>query len=87
MSDIWKRRGDIDRARALRMKELMDEYDRTVYYPARKQLVRECFLEGHLGGKYHDNGFGWSWFYCGKCSGRYDISGPNGQTEKNDGDE
>lgn len=86
MSDIWKRRGEIDRARALRMEELMAEYDNTVYYPAKKQLIRDCFLEGHSGGKYHDNGFGWSWYYCGKCGGRYNISGPNELLKKDDGD-
>lgn len=85
MSDIWRRRGEIDRARALKMEELMAEYDNTVYYPAKKQLLRDCFLEGHRGGKYHDNGFGWSWFYCGKCGGRYDISGPDGETKLADG--
>jgi hypothetical protein len=79
MSDIWKRRDDIDRARSLKMEELLAEYDNTVYLPAKIQLIRDCFQEGHSGGKYHDNGFGWSWFYCGKCGGRYDITGPNGE--------
>ena len=81
MSDIWRRRGDIDRARSQKMQELMAEYDNDVYHPAKQQLIRECFQEGHSGGKYHDNGFGWSWFYCGKCGGRYDISGPDGETK------
>ena len=87
MSDIWRRRGDIDRARSQKMQELMAEYDNTVYLPAKRQLVRECFQEGHNGGKYHDNGFGWSWCYCGKCGGRYDITGPNGETSSADGEE
>ena len=86
MTDIWSRRSEIDRDRRKKMGELMDEYDRTVYYPARKALVRECFLEGHRGGKYHDNGFGWSWFYCGKCGGRYDITGPDGKKNTADGE-
>ena len=87
MSDIWRRRGDIDRARSRKMQELMAEYDLDVYLPAKQQLVRDCFREGHSGGKYHDNGFGWSWFYCGQCGGRYDISGPNGETKPADGAE
>jgi hypothetical protein len=87
MSDIWRRRCDIDRARSQKMEELMKEYDRTVYYPAKRQLVRDCFQEGHSGGKYYDNGLGWSWFYCGKCRGRYDITGPNGETSSADGEE
>jgi hypothetical protein len=87
MSDIWKRRGEIDRARSRKMQELMEEYDRTVYYPAKRQLLRDCFQEGHSGGKYHDNEFGWTWFYCGKCGGRYDITGPDGETKSADGAE
>jgi len=87
LSDIWHRRGEIDLARSMKMQELMEEYDRTVYYPAKRQLLRECFQEGHSGGKYHDNGFGWSWLYCGKCGGRYDISGPDGETKSADGAE
>jgi hypothetical protein len=85
MSDIWKRRYEIDRARSLKMEELMAEYDNTVHYPAKKQLLRDCFLEGHSGGKFHDNGFGWSWFYCGKCGGRYNIERSDGKTSPDDG--
>ena len=87
MSEIWHRRGEIDRARSRKMAELMEEYDKTVYYPAKRQLVKECAAEGHRGGKYHDNGLGWSWVYCGKCGGRYDISGPDGKTSPDDGNE
>jgi hypothetical protein len=77
MSDIGKRKRELDRLRQQKMKELMDEFDKTVYYPKMNQIIEECAKEGHSGGKYHDNGFGWSWFYCGKCGGRYDITGPN----------
>lgn len=83
---IWSRRGKLDRARSKKMQELMEEYDKTVYYPARKTLVRDCFLEGHTGGKFHDNGFGWTWSYCSACNGRYNITGPDGQRSKDDGD-
>ena len=80
MSDIANRRWEIDRARNKKMQELMEEYDREVYYPAKKQLMDDCVASGgHRGGKYHDNGFGWSWFYCGGCGGRYDITGPKGE--------
>lgn len=80
MKSIWQRRGEIDRARMKKNKELMEEYDRDVYYPAMAALIKECNEgEGHSGGNYHDNGFGWSWFYCSKCGGRYDITGPNGE--------
>ena len=83
MKSIWERRGEIERARVKKNQELMDEYDRTVYYPAKLALQRECAKSerGHHGGKYHDNGFGWSWFYCQSCGARYDITGPNGERE------
>lgn len=83
---IWSRRGKLDRARQNKMQELMDEYDKTVYYPAKKALIRECFQEGHRGDNFHSNGFGWHWFYCQKCGGRYNIQGPDDQKSKDDGD-
>ena len=82
MTDFAKRRWELDRARQKKMSELMAEYDRMVYYPAKLALIEECGLIGHRGGKYHDNGFGWSWFYCAGCGGRYDITGPNGETNE-----
>lgn len=54
------------------MQELMAEYDRTVYYPARQQLVEECAVEGHTKGKFHDNGLGWTWWWCGRCGTSFD---------------
>lgn len=84
--EIWQRRGEIERARHDKNAELMEEYDRTIYLPARKQLVEECFKLGHSGGKLHNNGFGWTWFYCNSCGGRYNIEGPNGEKRPDDGD-
>jgi len=80
MKSIWQRRGEIDRARQQRNQELMGEYDRTVYRPAMLALQRECAAgEGHSAGNLHNNGLGWSWFYCSKCGARYDITGPSGE--------
>lgn len=78
--DIWRQNRKIEKERLEKFKTLMDEYDKTIYYPAKNALIKECEKIGHSGGKYHDNGFGWSWYYCGKCGGRYDITGPNGET-------
>lgn len=69
--NIWTRRHEIDKARHDKVKELMEEYDRTVYYPARKQLVEDCEKEGHTQGKFHDNGLGWTWWWCGKCGASF----------------
>lgn len=67
MSDIWKRRYLLEKERHEKMKEAMDEYDRTVFYPARQQLIEDCEKECHSEGKFHDNGLGWTWWWCGKC--------------------
>jgi len=80
--NIWIRRGEIDKTRREKMREVMDEYDDTVYYPALKQLREDCEKDGgHKGGTFHNNGLGWSWYYCGRCGGRYDIIGPNGEKD------
>ena len=81
MSEIWERRYKLDKERREKMQELMGEYDRTVFYPARKQLIEDCAKEGHTRGNFHDNGFGWTWFWCGKCGTSFDKTGPNGEKE------
>jgi hypothetical protein len=81
MSDIWTRRNEIEKAKKEKEKELLQEYYRTVYYPARKQLIEDCEKIGHYGNNFHSNGFGWSWFYCAGCGGRYNVTGPDGETE------
>lgn len=66
---------------------LMKEYDRTVYYPALRDLRMRCVADGgHRNGRPHDNGFGWSWLYCGRCGARYNIEGPDGE-RKDEGEE
>ena len=81
MTDFAKRRWELDRARQKKMSELMAEYDKMVYYPAKIALIEDCNKIGHYGGKYQDNGFGWSWYYCSGCGVRYNINGPNGETK------
>jgi hypothetical protein len=84
-SEIWHKSRELDRARRNKMKEAMDEYDRTVYYPAKLAIQKECGETGHTFGSLHDNGFGWTWSYCSLCGGRYDVRGPDGEL-KNDQD-
>ncbi len=84
---IFERYRELEHNRRVKNEELMREYDRAVYYPQLKALRQSCFQEGHRGGTYHSNGFGWSWFYCAKCGGRYNIVGPDGQNSKDGGDE
>ena len=65
---------EIQDARRKKMNELMEEYDRTVYYPALKEIQEKCVQEHgeHLKSKFHDNGLGWSWWYCGRCGASHD---------------
>ena len=81
MSDIGQRHRQLEKERRDKMKELMEEYDQNIYWPARRKLIEDCEKEGHVQGKFHDNGVGWSWFWCGKCGTAFDKQGPNGETE------
>lgn len=73
MSTVWEMRHQIDKARHDKMREAMDEYDRTVYHPAKRELFRLCLDKhgSHAQSKYHDNGLGWSWWYCGRCGAKH----------------
>jgi hypothetical protein len=85
MNQIWQQRQELERLRAEYLKECMQEYDEVVYRPARRQLVRACYLRGHRDGVLHNNGLGWIWFLCQECGGRYSILGPNGEDPPDDG--
>lgn len=69
MSTIGKRRHDIDQARRVRMKELMQDYDEQVYYPARRQLMQECAQDGdgHNWTFTGLNPLSWPIFTCTRC--------------------
>lgn len=69
MSDIWERYHKIQNERTLKMRDAMEEYDKTVYRPQMSALQKECekSTEGHNNATFHDNGLGWHWWYCGKC--------------------
>lgn len=75
-SQIWHERHRIDAARREKLHEAMDEYDTTVYFPAVKALQERCAAIGHKRGQFHDNGLGWTWFYCNQCGARMEIEGP-----------
>jgi hypothetical protein len=72
-SEIWKQRFTIEELRRQKVREAMSEYDSTVYRPALKALRESCAAIGHIRGKFHDNGIGWTWFYCNQCGARMDI--------------
>lgn len=82
---ISQRRHIIEKDRREKMRSVMEDYDKNVFYPARKALVQDCFKLGHHPTHHHSNGLGWSWFYCGYCGGRTRITGPNGETSPDAG--
>ncbi len=77
MTDIWKMKRQIDRDRREFENEAMKDYDRDVYFPARKKLIEECRTLRHVEGHYYDNGLGWTFLYCGKCGIVMQKFGPN----------
>ena len=76
--EIWELRHKIDRARTEKQREVMEEYDRTVYYPAKKELYARCEARGHVTGPIHNNGLGWTFVYCSLCGGVMEKHGPDG---------
>ena len=68
---IWSERHDIDNARRVKMTEAMEEYDRTVYYPAKRSLQARCAEIGHRPQpNFHFGPTGASWQYCNQCGAR-----------------
>jgi len=53
-------------------RELTREYDETVYNPRIKELIEEREKIGHIKGNFHDNGVGWTWWYCSTCGASFD---------------
>ena len=64
---IWKEKGLIEKSRRQKMSELMDEYDKTVYYPARKALREQCEKIGHRWNFSDLNPVGYPIFVCNQC--------------------
>jgi hypothetical protein len=76
MADIGEEYRATLEARRLKMKELLSDYDKTVYYPAVSAIRARCEAEGgHVkssAGKFF-NGLGWCWDYCGRCKARFNV--------------
>ena len=69
---IWKEKHQIEKARRDKMQELMGEYDKNVYYPARKALRERCESIGHRWNFSDVNPVGYPIFVCNQC-GATDI--------------
>ena len=64
------RRHRLTAVRSDKARELMRDYDRTVYDPAMAALRAECAAAGHGELTYERNGLGWGWTQCCACGGR-----------------
>lgn len=74
--DVHKEWYLLERERREKINEAMKEYDEKIYHLKMKELREYCEKKGHQKGRRHDNGLGWSWYYCAYCGGRFNIKGP-----------
>ena len=72
---------EIEKARREKIKELMHDYDRDVYYPALNAVRAKCKEEGHGAFRWDNNGLGWSFKICLSCGATVQKDGPNGEIE------
>jgi hypothetical protein len=71
---IWSEKHQIDHARSQKLHEAMEEYDRNVYLPAKRDLQARCAAIGHVPqSKYHFGPTGASWQYCNQCGARLNF--------------
>lgn len=76
--EIYKEYSDVLTARRQKLMSAMEEYDDSVYFPTVKKIREKCeSVVGHKKGTFHDNGLGWSWFYCSLCGARFNIENHN----------
>ena len=64
---IWMEKGQIERDRRNKMIEAMEEYDKNVYWPARKALISRCESNGHRWNFSDVNPVGYPIFVCNQC--------------------
>ena len=75
MSELWKEMMAIQSARRDKLHEAMKDYDETVYGPAMKSLRERCAAIGHQRGRFHNNGLGYSWYWCSQCGAQMEVEG------------
>lgn len=73
MRDIWREYHQLNKELSDYRSEVMREYMNTVYHPKLLELQKHCGEQGHMRGKFHENGLGWCWYYCNRCGARMDV--------------
>lgn len=74
-TQIWKERHQLDTERREAMRRLMDDFDREHFAKVRNLQAR-CAAIGHVRGNLHNNGLGWTWYWCNQCGAAFDKEGP-----------
>lgn len=70
-TEIWKERHRLDQERREAMRVLMADFDKQHFAKVRAMQER-CAAIGHVRGTFHDNGLGWTWYYCNQCGASFD---------------
>lgn len=83
MSDIRRRRNEIE-FRYRKEREILLKERNERYHDEIAALRKECEKEGHVRGDLHDNGLGWTWYWCVKCGASFDKVCYWSEDEKND---
>lgn len=69
--EIWRERHRLNDERREFMQKAMAEFDKQHRQKVRA-LQERCEKIGHVRGNIHDNGLGWTWFYCNQCGAAFD---------------
>lgn len=75
-TEIWMERHRLDSERREAMRRLMADFDKEHFAKVRAMQAR-CGEIGHVRGKLHDNGLGWTWHYCNQCGAAFEKEGPS----------
>jgi hypothetical protein len=71
---VWIERHQIEHARMQKLREAMEEYDRTVYLPAKRNLRARCAAIGHVPqSNYYFGPTGASWQDCNQCGAQVNF--------------
>lgn len=71
MPTITERKYEIEKRRRAEREVLLKEHNER-FEEEMYQLRQACAKEGHVRGRSHDNGLGWTWYYCVKCGASMD---------------
>lgn len=86
--DIWLEAKQLERDRMVFMEEAMKDYDANIYRPAMNAVRERCLSTygKHADTRYHNNGIGGEFYFCGRCGARHSISSDSNSTTAQSGE-